>query len=58
MHPDVDREPETYLVRGRQVHLVDELGRALEVTGRDRDLLLGEATAARVLRQLERERRA
>jgi hypothetical protein len=55
MHPDVD-EPETYLVRGRQVHLLDELGRALEVTGPDRDLLRREAAVARVLRQLERER--
>jgi hypothetical protein len=56
MEPDSGREPDTYLVRGRRVHLLDELGRALEVTGRDREVLLGEATAARVLREMERER--
>jgi hypothetical protein len=41
-----------YLIRGEQVHFVDEQGRLVEVTGPLRGILLGEIEAARILSHL------
>jgi hypothetical protein len=55
--PDPDVDPvEVLLVRGRTVHRFDDRGRAIEVTGKERELLLGEAAAARAVRAWERWR--
>lgn len=55
--PDPDVDPvEVLLVRGRTIHRIDSRGRAIEVTGPERELLLGEAATARATRRWEQWR--